>query len=141
MLAIDLKVSGKENPALVKELVKTISSLTNQILHKKPEVTVVTVSFISDCLWFVNSESLAELKKNSFFLTIKISGSINLKDDKAKYIEALHNLLSELLGNVYPVSYSAIEEMKADAYGYEVLTIEYKIISNKISNFKKEDNL
>ncbi|WP_223255375.1 hypothetical protein [Flavobacterium sp. LM4] len=74
-------------------------------------------------------------------MTIKILDSTNLKDDKAKYIEALHNLLSELLGNVYPVSYSAIEEMKADAYGYEVLTIEYKIISNKISNFKKEDNL
>lgn len=141
MPAIHLKVSGKENPALAKELVKTISNLTNQILHKKPEVTVVTISFIPDYLWFVNSESLAELKKNSFFLTIKISDSTNLKDDKAKYIEALHNLLSELLENVHPVSYSAIEEMKADAYGYEGLTIEYKIISNKISNFKKEDNL
>ena len=141
MPAIHLKVSGNENPALAKELVKTISSLTNQILHKKPEVTVVTVSFIPDYLWFVNSESLAELKKNSFFLTIKISDSTNLKDDKAKYIEALHASLSSVLGNVHPVSYTAIEEMKADAYGYEGLTIEYKIINNKILNFKTENNL
>ncbi|WP_196783708.1 tautomerase family protein [Flavobacterium hydrophilum] len=123
MPAIHLKVSGKENPALAKELVKTIRTLTNQILHKKPEVTVVIVSFIPDYLWFVNSESLAELKKNSFFLTIKISDSTNLKDDKAKYIEALHGELSDILGNVHPVSYTAIEEMKADAYGYEGLTI------------------
>lgn len=136
MPAIHLKVSGKENPALAKELVKKISTLTKEILNKKPEVTVVTVSFIPDYLWFVNSESLADLQKNSFFLTIKISDSTNLKDDKAKYIETLYNELSLLLGNVHPVSYAAIEEMKADAYGYEGLTIEYKIINNKISNLK-----
>ncbi|RUT68926.1 4-oxalocrotonate tautomerase [Flavobacterium cupreum] len=140
MPAIHLKVSGKENPALAQQLAKTISHLTSQILNKKPEVTVVTVSFIPDYLWFVNSESLAELKKNSFFLTIKISDSTNLKDDKAKYIEALHRLLSDVLGNVHPVSYSAIEEMKADAYGYEGLTIEYKIINNKILNLKTKNN-
>ncbi len=133
MPAINLKVSGQENPDLARELVMTISSLTKEILNKKPEVTVVTVSFIPDYLWFVNSESLAELKKNSFFLTIKISDSTNLKDDKAKFIEAVHNSLAKLIGNIHPVSYVAIEEMKADAYGYEGLTIEYKIINNKIS--------
>ncbi|OMQ10040.1 4-oxalocrotonate tautomerase [[Flexibacter] sp. ATCC 35103] len=132
MPAINLKVSGQENPALAKELVQTISSLTKEILNKKPEVTVVTVSFIPDYLWFINSESLAELKKNSFFLTIKISDSTNLKDDKAKFIEALHNSLASIISNLHPVSYAAIEEMKADAYGYEGLTIEYKIIKNKI---------
>ena len=133
MPAINLKVSGQENPDLARELVMTISSLTKEILNKKPEVTVVTVSFIPDYLWFVNSESLAELKKNSFFVTIKISDSTNLKDDKAKFIEAMHNSLAKLIGNIHPVSYVAIEEMKADAYGYEGLTIEYKIINNKIS--------
>jgi len=133
MPVINLKVSGQENPELAKELVTTISRLTKEILNKRPEVTVVTVSFIPDYLWFVNSESLAELKKNSFFLTIKISDSTNLKDDKAKFIETVHNSLSILIGDIHPVSYVAIEEMKADAYGYEGLTIEYKIISNKIS--------
>ena len=133
MPVINLKVSGQENPDLAKELVIAISSLTKEILNKKSEVTVVTVSFIPDYLWFINSKSLAELKTNSFFLTIKISDSTNLKDDKAKFIETLHNSLVLLLGNVHPVSYTAIEEMKADAYGYEGITIEYKIINNKIS--------
>jgi 4-oxalocrotonate tautomerase len=136
MPAIHLKVSGQENPALAKELVKTISKHTKEILNKRPEVTVVTVSFIPDYLWFINSESLADLKKNSFSLTIKISDSTNLKDDKAKFVEALHSSLSVIIGNIHPVSYIAIEEMKADAYGYEGFTIEYKIISNKISAFK-----
>lgn len=132
MPAIHLKISGKENPALAKELVQTISNLTKDILNKKPEVTVVTVSFIPDYLWFVNSQSLAELGKNSFNLTIKISDSTNLKEDKARFIEALHTTLATKLDNLHPVSYTAVEEMKADAYGYDGLTIEYKIIQNKI---------
>lgn len=137
MPAIHLKVSGAEDPALASGLVKTVSRLTKEILHKKPEVTVVTVEFVPDHLWFVNSVSLAELGKKSFHLTIKISDSTNLKDDKANYIAAVHKSLAKLLGNLHPVSYTAIEEMKADAYGYDGLTIEYKIINNKILNNHK----
>jgi len=137
MPAIHLKVSGDKNPALAKELVETISSLTKNILNKRPEVTVVTVIFIPDDLWFVNSVSLAELKKKSYNLTIKISDSTNLKDDKSNYIKAVHQSLEALLGDIHPVSYIAIQEMKADAYGYEGLTIEYKIIHNKLSALAK----
>jgi 4-oxalocrotonate tautomerase len=128
MPIINLKVSGQEDPALAKEIVNEINRLTKDVLNKRPEVTVVVVSFVPDHLWFVNSVSLAELKLKSFHLNIKISDSTNLKIDKAKYIEAVHTSLTTLLGNIHPVSYTAINEMKADAYGYEGLTIEYKYI-------------
>ncbi|WP_316823892.1 4-oxalocrotonate tautomerase [Pedobacter miscanthi] len=131
MPIIDLKVSGEENPALAQELVKEIGRLTKEVLNKKPEVTVVTLSFVPEHLWFVNAVSLAELKTKSFHLNIKISDSTNLKTDKAKYIEAVHQSLISIIGDVHPVSYTAIHEMKADAYGYEGLTIEYKIITNQ----------
>jgi 4-oxalocrotonate tautomerase len=134
MPIIELKVSGPENPPLAKELAKTISSLTKEILNKKPEVTVVTVSFIPDSCWFVNSESLAELNVKSFHLNIKVSDSTNLKDDKARYIAAVHQSLTNLLGNIHPVSYTAIHEIKADAYGYGGATIEYKYISSNSNN-------
>lgn len=140
MPVIHLKVSGDKNPALAKELVKTISVLTKDILNKKPEVTVVTISFVPADLWFVNSVSLTELKKKSFHLNIKVSDSTNLKDDKSAYIEAVHHSFEMLLGDIHPVSYTAIEEMKADAYGYEGQTIEYKIIKNKISALTKRSN-
>ena len=131
MPIINLKISGQENPALAKEIAKIISDLTKDILNKKPEVTVITISFIPDNLWFVNSVSLAGLKTKSFHLDIKISDSTNLKDDKAKYISAVHTSLTSLLGSIHPVSYTAIHEMKADAYGYEGSTIEYKYINNQ----------
>jgi 4-oxalocrotonate tautomerase len=131
MPVINLKVSGTENTVLAKELAKTIGDLTKTHLNKKPEVTVVTVSFIPDDLWFVNSVSLAELKLKSFNLTITISDSTNLKDQKADYIQAVHIAIASHLGNIHPVSYTSIQETKADAYGYEGLTIEYKYISNR----------
>ena len=131
MPIINLKVSGGENPGLAKELVAEISRLTKEVLNKKPEVTVVIVFFVPDHLWFVNSVSLAELKASSFHLEIKISDSTNLKIDKSNYIHAVHDSLTALLGNIHPVSYTAIHEMKADAYGYEGATIEYKYINNQ----------
>ncbi|MCP2029503.1 4-oxalocrotonate tautomerase [Flavobacterium sp. HSC-32F16] len=131
MPVIHLKLSGEQDNSLAKELALTISNLTKEVLNKKPEVTVVTISFIANDLWFINSESLTELKTNSFHLTVKISDSTNLKDDKAKYIDAVHHALASRLGTMHPVSYTAIEEMKADAYGYDGLTIEYKWINNR----------
>lgn len=74
MPIIDLKVSGPENPAVAQQLVTEISRLTKEVLKKKPEVTVITVSFVPDYLWFVNSVSLAELKTKSFHLHIKNIG-------------------------------------------------------------------
>jgi len=134
MPIINLKVNGKEDTALAKELALAISDLTKKVLNKKPEVTVVNVSFLSDELWFINSESLTDLKTNSFHLTIKISDSTNLKDDKANYIHEVHQVLAARLGTIHPVSYTAIEEMKSDAYGYDGLTIEYKWINNRKNN-------
>lgn len=134
MPIINLKVSGNENAALAKELALTISNLTKAFLKKKPEVTVVTISFTPTQLWFVNSQSLEELQMNSFHLDIKISQSTNLKDDKAAYIDAIHNSIGAIVENIHPVSYTVINEIPADAYGYDGLTIEYKYINNKKVN-------
>lgn len=131
MPVINLKVSGDENPALARDLVNAITYLTKEHLRKRPEVTVVNVSFTPNSLWFINLQSLEELQMNSFHLDIKISDSTNLKDDKAAYIEAIHNSLGIILGIIHPVSYTVINEIHADAYGYEGLTIEYKYINNK----------
>ncbi|MEO5890034.1 MAG: 4-oxalocrotonate tautomerase family protein [Ferruginibacter sp.] len=131
MPIINLKVSGQEDSALAQQLATEISRLTAETLKKKPELTVVTVSFVPDYLWFINAVSLAKLKIRSFDLNIKITDSTNLKIDKTNYIGAVHKSLNILLGSIHPISYTAIQEMKADGYGYEGLTIEYKYISNQ----------
>jgi 4-oxalocrotonate tautomerase len=131
MPIINLKVSGNENPAVAQKLAREITRLTETVLNKKPELTVITISFLPDHMWFVNSVSLAELKTKSFHLEIKITDSTNLKTDKARYIASVHHCLSDLLVVIHPVSYTAIHEMKADGYGYEGRTIEYQYITNQ----------
>lgn len=131
MPIINLKISGPEDPALAQRLSAEISRITKDVLNKKPEVTAVAVSFVPDYLWFINSMSLAELQAKSFHLDIKITDSSNLKIDKANYIDAVHIALTTLLGNIHPASYTAIQEMKADAYGYNGTTMEYNYITNQ----------
>jgi len=133
MPLINLKVSGNEDPVLAQSLTNEIGRLTKEILNKRPEVTVVIITFIPDYLWFINNVSLASLKTRSFHLDINISDSTNLKTDKSSFIEAVHNALDAILNSVHPVSYTTVHEIRADAYGYDGLTIEYKIISNKIN--------
>jgi 4-oxalocrotonate tautomerase len=131
MPKIHLTVSGAEDPVLAKKLAVTVTSLTKELLNKKPEVTAITISFIPEYLWFINSKSLEELNVKSFYLEIKISDSTNLKDDKAKYIDRVYHSLSTIIPGIDPISYTLIEEVKMDAYGYEGLTIEYKYITSK----------
>lgn len=126
---IDLKLSGPENPVLAQSLVREMGRLTKDLLNKKPELTAVTVSFVPEHLWFINAVSLTDLKSRSFHLEIKITDSTNVKAEKGKYIAAVHHALSTFLEPIHPVSYTAIHEMKADAYGYEGQTIEYKYIN------------
>jgi 4-oxalocrotonate tautomerase len=123
MPLITLKISGQKDLVLAEQLAKTITDLTKDVLNKPAAVIVVIVSFLPNHLWFVNSVSLAELKTKSF--------QLNLKIEKSKYIDAVHLALSRLLGGIHPVSYTAIEEMKADAYGYDGKTVEYKYITNQ----------
>ncbi|MDJ1494841.1 hypothetical protein QNI19_18015 [Cytophagaceae bacterium DM2B3-1] len=131
MPKIHLTVSGKEDPILAQNLAISISSLTKEFLNKKPELTAVTISFIGEHLWFINSRSLEELNVKSFYLEIKISDSTNLKDDKAAYIDGVYKAFSSIIPDIHPVSYTLIDEVKMDAYGYEGLTIEYKYITSK----------
>jgi 4-oxalocrotonate tautomerase len=131
MPLITLKISGQKDLVLAEQLAKTITDLTKDVLNKPAAVIVVIVSFLPNHLWFVNSVSLAELKTKSFQLNLKIADSTNLKIEKSKYIDAVHLALSRLLGGIHPVSYTAIEEMKADAYGYDGKTVEYKYITNQ----------
>lgn len=131
MPSIQLMISGEEDHALAKKLAKEITRLTKELLGKKPELTAVIVSFLPQHLWFIDSVSLDELKTKSFHLHIKVTDSTNIKIDKANYIAAVHHSLTEILGTIHPVSYTAIQEMKADSYGYEGSTLEYKYIQNQ----------
>ena len=50
----------------------------------------------------------------------------NTKAEKARYLEAVHRALSELIGNVHDCSYIHVIDARAAAYGYGGRTQEYR---------------
>lgn len=63
-------------------------------------------------------------------IELKLSGQEDpaLAKELAKEISCL---TKDVPGTVHPVSYPAMQEMKADAYGDEGLTIEHQYIHNQ----------
>lgn len=132
MPILNLKMSGLENPDLTQAIVNKLTEITEKELNKEPEVTVVTVTYISEKNWFVNRNNLENQNLKSFYLDIKITDSTNLKQEKESYIKAVFELMEESLKNLHNESYIYVEEVKADSYGYGGKTQEYRYIKTKL---------
>jgi 4-oxalocrotonate tautomerase len=132
MPILNLKMSGLENPDLTQAIVNKLTEITAKELNKEPEVTVVTVTYISEKNWFVNRNNLENQNLKSFYLDIKITDSTNLKQEKESYIKAVFELMEESLKNLHNESYIYVEEVKADSYGYGGKTQEYRYIKPKL---------
>jgi len=119
-------------PGLVNEIAAAASRLSAQYLRKDPTVTAVTVEPVPAANWFAGGVSLAEQKKASFFLDIKIVDGTNTKDEKAAFIAAVFKTMDELLGPLHTESYVYVHDVAASAYGFGGLTQERRYIAGKL---------
>lgn len=126
MPSISVNLSGTPNAALSRTVARELTSLTCTLLDKKPVNTTVAVQYIALEDWFINEQSLAELGKNSFRLTVSITEGTNTKFQIAAYHKAAFELLSKLLDEVHPHSNVHVVECSAAGYGYEGVTQEYR---------------
>ncbi len=106
--------------------------ITTEVLRKNPGLTAVTVEPIPADRWFVAGSSLAEQRKASFFLDIKIVDGTNTKDEKAAYVGAIFAAMGKLLGYLHPESYVYVHDVRAEAYGFGGLTQEHRYIAARL---------
>lgn len=133
MPIIQVKYSSpRQKAGLVNEIAAAASRLSAQHLHKNPEVTAVTVEAVAAENWFAGGVSLAEQRKASFFLDIKIVDGTNTKDEKAAFIAAVFATMAELLGELHHESYVYVHDVAASAYGFGGLTQERRYIAGKL---------
>jgi 4-oxalocrotonate tautomerase len=118
MPIIDLKISGSEDADIAGTLVEAITSATKESLNKKPEVTAITISFISSKFWFVNGIPLEKTGQRSFYLGIKITERTVSKHQKEEYLKKIDMRVKSILGDLHQASYVYVAEVQADAYGY-----------------------
>lgn len=127
MPGITLKISGEPNLELVHSIVPKLTTLTCEVLEKRPEQTLVMVQFLPHEQWFIASRSLAEQGRNSFRLEVTITDETNTKAQKARYQHEAFELLAKEIGNVHPHSNIHVVDCRASAYGYGGLSQEYKL--------------
>jgi 4-oxalocrotonate tautomerase len=126
MPILNIKVSAKKSAELTQSISSILLELTARILHKKPEVTSIAISYVDPDDWIVGGRSLSEQGKSSIYFDIRITDETNTKAEKAQYIREAFGAFSRLLGNLHEVSYIYIDDVRATAYGYEGLTQEYR---------------
>lgn len=127
MPGIALTVSGKADAQLTKRLATSIIDLTSRIFNKPHDKTWVIVRYEPKESWYIDGRSLVELDKNAFRLWVTITDETNTKAEKAEYHKAAFALLSEIIGNVHPVSNIYVIDARAGTYGYSGVTQEYAI--------------
>ena len=123
---VNLQISGKPNASLTRRSAAAVAELTQRVLGKKPEVTAVSVQYIDHDAWIIGGEPLPELGCNAFHVDISVTDETNTKAEKAQYLRAVFEALSELIGNVHPVSYIHVVDARAATYGYGGLSQEYR---------------
>ena len=132
MPILNLKVSAHRSPALTRTLSEELVETTARILRKNPEITAVTIDYVSPEDWIVGGRSLAEQGKASFWLDIKVVDGTNTKDEKALYLAEVFALMGRVLGDLHPESYVLVHEVPADAYGFGGLTQEHRYVANTL---------
>ena len=128
MPILNLKVSLPEGNIKLPVIANELTILTERILKKNPEVTAITILAVSRENWFINTISLKELNKNSFYLDIKATDGTNSKDEKSHFVKAVFHFMDSILENLHTESYVYVEEVKADAYGFGSFTQEHRYI-------------
>jgi 4-oxalocrotonate tautomerase len=95
-----------------------ITETTAKVLRKKAELTAVAIEQVPADSWFIAGKSLAEHRKATFFVEVRVTLGTNVKEEKAAYLREVFRGMEALLGPVHPESYVHVHEATGDAYGY-----------------------
>lgn len=121
-----IQISGPADDALAQRVGRTATELTARLLGKDPALTAVVVDFIPAPQWFIAGQPLRSGQPRSYHWMASITDETNTKREKAAYLAAVHQAMSELLGGVAEHSYVHVADLRASAYGFGGLTQEHR---------------
>ncbi|SDO04578.1 4-oxalocrotonate tautomerase [Rhodoferax sp. OV413] len=125
---LHIQLSLPASAGVASEVGALLTELTASILQKKHELTAVSVEFVDPQHWFIGGASLASQHLRSFYLHVQVTEGTNTKDEKARYVAQVFAGLESLLGPLAPASYAVVQEVHADAWGYQGRTQEYRYV-------------
>lgn len=128
---LNLKVSIPESSESAEKIVAALMKHTSEVLGKKPDVTSIVIDFIASDKWFVGGVRISEQKAVTFYLDIKATDGTNTKAEKAKYVRNVFADFDSMFGPITPASYIVIHDVRADSWGFQGRTQEYRFIQSQ----------
>lgn len=124
------RISMKESAGVADQVVSSLMKHTSEILGKKPEVTAISIDFVSPGLWFIGGARVETTQNTTFYLDIKITEGTNTKAEKAMYVKEVFNDMGAIIGPLASASYIVIDDVRGDSWGFEGKTQEYRFIKS-----------
>ena len=119
MPTLQLKIAPLQSPELYQALATALTSLTADILGKRPEVTAVIIEDLPVARWHVGG---CAVQRPTALLEISITQGTNTADEKAAFIQAAFAELQRQLGDhaapLEEASYVIVREVAASDWGY-----------------------
>jgi Uncharacterized protein, 4-oxalocrotonate tautomerase homolog len=121
---IHVRYSTPAERDLRQPIASFVTEITAKVLRKKADLTALAIEQVPADSWFIGGKSLAEHRKATFFIEVRVAVGTNLKEEKAAYLREVFRGMEALLGPVHPESYVHVHEATGDAYGYGGLSQE-----------------
>jgi 4-oxalocrotonate tautomerase len=119
MPTLILKIAPQQNPERYAALGAALTRITAQVLHKKPEVTVVMMEELPALQYCLGGRAATQ---PIACLEISITAGTNTQDEKAQFIRAAYAELQRQLGtasqSLAKPSYVVVRELPATDWGY-----------------------
>ena len=128
---LNVRVAMKDSPAITEKIVSILMTHTTHLLGKKPEATSIAVDFVSPEAQFVGGSRVSVQNAVIFYLDVKVTDGTNTKAEKTKYIKEVFSDFDAILGPVTPASYIVIDDVRANSWGFQGKTQEYRFIKTQ----------
>jgi 4-oxalocrotonate tautomerase len=115
MPIINVKVGAAKAPETSQKIARMLLEKTTRILHKRADLTAITIDYVDPEHWIVGGQSLAAQGKSSFYFDIKVVDETNTKAEKARYVAEVFEGFRELLGNLHDESYVYVQDVRPTA--------------------------
>jgi 4-oxalocrotonate tautomerase len=118
-----------------------LTDLTVEVLGKRREPVSVAIDTANRGCWAIGGRLLGAIASRTFYLDldIKIIEGTNTKREKADYLARVGSGIENLMGEIDPASHVVVDEARADAWGYEGHTQEYRHVRSLKQAVVKDD--
>ena len=128
---LNLKLSAPESLEMTAKIAAVLTDLTVDVLKKKHELVAVVIEYVMPQHWFIGGTSMRGQRISSFYLDIKVTEGTNTKDEKSRYVAQVFASIEAIVGTLAPASYVVVQEVRADAWGYQGQTQEFRYVRGK----------